>query len=528
MGRVGLSARSDASKYVDFDPASILREVRSQRTFSDRFDAFSDMYVWALAAIVALTYLTSALYGTIFVLLGEGMPHFELQSAVWDLDAVLVFVLPVVLVAVFRLLIFLGPLGLSREQADWWLPLPIDRGSLLQRSLFKALGLGMCSSLFAGLLWLLAFFGTRESFDISTFAAGVLFFSLAGPALAMTAVTSQVHAAHVTAQRIANTVLGLAILGFAVLSCMQFIQGSTAVSVLELAAAALLNWQLWIIGAAMAFLVCLLLLAFSRPGLHFVRGASLRAAGEHQQQLAGLLMQADARAIGRRHRVPQWLKGLSYRLAGGLPAAYKVSALRFVRSGYWKAPAIASVSTLGFLLLVKSVANPLAACLFLAVLLAVLNSSLAEMIRPLLTQPELCRLLGLAPGQSQRASMRVSTLVAAGLLLLWLATLWTLGFGSEASWWAWGAGILLAALGLAASAQAHSQRGERDWGQLFDNAASEVNMSRIFVQEFTTLLRALASGAVLYFLLLAPASAVPLGIWAIAVLIAAASVKKLI
>lgn len=523
-----MSARTDAPEYVDFDPASILKEVRSQRTFADRFDAFSDMYVWALAAVIALTYLTSALYGTIFVLLGEGMPHLELSSAVWGLNAVLVFLLPVVLVAVFRLLLFLGPIGLSGEQADWWLPLPIDRGSLLRRSLYRGLGLGMCSSLFIGLLWLLAFFGTRESFDFSAFAAGALFFSLAGPALALAAVASQIQAAHLIAQRVANSVLGLAVLGFLVLSGVQFVRGSTAAGTLDLAADALLNWQVWLLGAILAFLVFLVLLMLSQPRLRLVSGASLRAAGSHQQQLAGLLMQADARVIGRSHPVEARLKAMSYRLTRILPSAYRVFALRFLRSGYWKAPLVAGVCTLGFLVLVEDAANPLAACLFLAVLLAVLNSSLAEMIRPVVTQPELGRLLGLSPGQTQRAAVYFSSVVAAGYLLLWMFSLWLLGFATEAAWWSWGAGILLAVLGLSASAEAHSQRGERDWTQLFENAASEANMSRIIAQEFTTLLRALASGAVLYFLLLAPESAVPLGIWAIAVLIAATGVKKVI
>ncbi len=517
MERSGLSAETTPRESIAYDPSQVLRRVRTGRTFAERFDAFSDMYVWALAAVVALTYLTSALYGAIFVMIGQGVPHLVLPTAIWDVDALSVFLLPVVLASVFRCMLFTGPLGLAQEKADWWLPLPIARQVLLRPAWLKALGLGASSSVFLGLLWFLAFFGVGREFMPAVFGLGMVFFILMGLGLAAAAAGVQIRGRQVVARRISSAVAA----GLAATAAALAAFGS-----LDNLASLLESAGLWQVLAALSAVFCCAGIVWVLRSIAGTPGAALREGGIRQQQLAGLLMQGDVRAVATMKPAPPAWRAFSARLTGRLPAAQRVLALRWLRSGLWKPAASVSAAALAAVLLVRDAANPLAACLLLAVLLGVLNSSLAEAVRPVTTQKELGELLGRTSFQIHRPALAFSAVVAGAALLLWCAGLGMLGFLEAAAWFNWLIGALLCAAALASSALAHAQRGERDWAQLFSNASTEMNMSAFLLQEFMTLIRALASGAVLYYVLLAPALPVPWGIWAIAALCAAPGVGK--
>lgn len=236
-------------------------------------------------------------------------------------------------------------------------------------------------------------------------------------------------------------------------------------------------------------------------------------------------MQADARGVhlgaGRKRN------RAGGRLFRALPVSLGILALRCVRGGYWKPALGFSAAALVLLLSVRTAANPLALAGVLAILLVVLGTSLAEVLRPAATQPELGLMLGLARNQMERAM----TAVAAGLSLLvlgvWTLGLWGIGALAPVPWWSWAAAVLLAALGLASAALAHARRAERDWEEIFAGASNEMSIAAVLIQQAWTLLRAAASGAALYFQVLAPDAAVPWGIWAVCLLGAAPALKKL-
>ncbi|MEG2576194.1 MAG: hypothetical protein RSA54_00500 [Glutamicibacter sp.] len=103
-----MSASRVASHAVDFNPRELVNRAKKRRNFSEKFDSFSDAYVWVLAALVALAYLFSALFGMLFVLLGEGVAHQELPSAVWRLQDLSFVLLALAGLATFRLMLYLG------------------------------------------------------------------------------------------------------------------------------------------------------------------------------------------------------------------------------------------------------------------------------------------------------------------------------------------------------------------------------------------------------------------------------------
>ncbi|WP_313813887.1 DUF6297 family protein [Glutamicibacter sp.] len=521
-----MNANSAVRGHTTFDPASVLRRARAKRSFSERIDEFSDAYVWALAAVVALTYLSSALYGAIFVLLGEGVPHISLPTAVWNLEGLSIVLLPVVLIAIFRFQLLLGPLGIVQEKAEWWLPLPIQRRVLLRPMGVRAIGMGICSSLFLGLLWILVFSGGNGGLPGETIALATLFFGVMGLGLAGLAVVIQINE-HQRFARGAGNIAVLAITGvFAVLTVFQLDQSSKPPIVLETAGSYLSDQIPWLILLLAAVVLSLVGINYLLKHGTRVSGASLRRGGIRQQQVAGLMMQADARAIARRHHASSTVHTISHRLTAKLPAIQRVILLRYLRAGLWRPAAIVGIAGLAMMLLVQDVANPLAACLLLAVLLGVLNTNLSTTILPLATQRELGNLLGRTPSQADRAALSFGAVTTAGWLLLWALGLRSIGFFEESAWWTVLLGLVMTSLGLASSALDHAQRGEREWGALFSNATNEMTMSAFLIQEMMTLIRALAAGAVFYFIILAPAAPVPWGIWGISVLCALPGVRK--
>ncbi|WP_347038941.1 hypothetical protein AAHB37_02260 [Glutamicibacter halophytocola] len=184
-----------------FDPQQLILRAKRRRNFSERFDSFSDAYVWVLAALVALAYLFSAIFGLIFALLGQGVAHPKMPTAVWSLQELSPILLVLAAIWLLRLLLHLGPVAVNAATADWWLPLPLSSASLRARALRKALLFGMLASAFAGVLWLIVLYGLTGAFDPLLAGCALACFVLAGLLLANAGVIVQSFGLQSPAQR---------------------------------------------------------------------------------------------------------------------------------------------------------------------------------------------------------------------------------------------------------------------------------------------------------------------------------------
>ena len=138
------------------------------------------LLLWVLAALIALAYLFSALFGMLFVLLGEGVAHQELPSAVWRMQDLSFVLLMLSALAIFRFMIYLGPCGLSAAKADWWLPLPVTLRAIRRPAWRNAMLTGLFASSFAGALWLIVMLGLAGSLPLPVAVLGLACFAAAG------------------------------------------------------------------------------------------------------------------------------------------------------------------------------------------------------------------------------------------------------------------------------------------------------------------------------------------------------------
>ncbi|MFJ2619862.1 DUF6297 family protein [Glutamicibacter sp. NPDC087344] len=521
-----MNADTERANISNYNPGDILHRVRARRSFAQRFDVFSEIYIWVLAAVVALAYLSSALYGAVFVLLSTGVAHLELGTARWGLNAVVLFALPMLMLLVFRLMLYLGPNALEPQQADWWLPLPVDRLKLLRRPWWRSLGLGVATSVFLGLLWVITTFALTSNWSAKLLVWVVGFLIVFGLGAGAAASLAQSAGRQRAAIRFCSTGVW-AVAAVYLLAWTAQLCGLNLDAPLAWMDRAVMNAELWIVVTCIMVLAAVPCALWATRRLSGTPGAALRTAGLHQQQLAGALMQGDLRGIDRHRGRRGPAKRGRRRLGNVLPVAVRVLVLRSVRGGYWKPVMGYSLAVLVLLLSVLTAANALVMTVALAILLLVLNNCVAEILRPAATQPELGLMLGIGSQQLERALIGVAATLALLVLGIWTLGLFGLGMLNGITWWAWGAAVVLAALGLAAASLAHARRAERDWEEIFAGAANELSMASVLIGQLWTVLRAVAAGAVLYFLLLTPQLAVPWGIWVICLLGAVPAVKKL-
>ncbi|MNW26338.1 hypothetical protein D3C74_31040 [compost metagenome] len=527
QGRSGLSASRVASHAVDFNPRELVNRAKKRRNFSEKFDSFSDAYVWVLAALVALAYLFSALFGMLFVLLGEGVAHQELPSAVWRLQDLSFVLLALAGLATFRLMFYLGPCGLSAAKADWWLPLPVKLRAIRQPTWRNAVLIGLFASSFAGALWLIVMLGLAGSLPVPVAVLGLACFAVAGVGLANAATAIQGKNHQIAARRICDWVgLGL-LIALAVLWMLLMFQIPWAQSLVGAMAAATLKPAAWVL----ALLVILVLSGASTYGAfrHFdqIPGQALRFAGEHQQFAVGALMQGDSRglsapatsAISRR-------RARGGKLTAKLPVAWRILCLRLLRGGRWH-------SVAGFLLLafalaatVQRIANPLSAAAFYLVLCLVLTLSISATIAPLVSERQLTQLLGISEQRLMRAATLYAMLFSATALLFLTGGLGMLGMIQLDRIWLWIAAGLVAALGCAAASSAHASREERDWDALLGGATSESAVATYLFLETATFLRAAATFSPIFFLVLSPGTPIPLLLWIAAMLFGASALVQ--
>ncbi len=523
-GRSGLNDSPAASQSVAFDPRELLRRARKRRNFAEKFDSFSDAYVWVLAALIALAYLFSALFGMLFVLLGEGVAHQELPSAVWRMQDLSFVLLMLSALAIFRLMIYLGPCGLSAAKADWWLPLPVTLRAIRRPAWRNAMLTGLFASSFAGALWLIVMLGLAGSLPLPVAVLGLACFATAGAGLANAATAIQAMNRQAAARRICDGV-GLGLLtAVAVLWLLLLFQIPWAQDLVGAVAVATLDPAAWLF----ALLVVLALGAVSTywayRHVERIPGPALRLAGEHQQLAMGTLMQGDSRGIAApaQSAISRRMT-LGSKLTAALPVAWRILCLRLLRSGRWHPVA-------GFLLLafslaatVQRIANPLSAAAFYLVLCLILAFSISATIAPLVSEKQLTQPLGISEAALVREATLYAMLFSAISLLLLTGGLGLVGMIQLERIWLWIAAIVVAALGCAAASIAHARRAERDWSAVLGGATNDAAMATQLFMETATFIRAAATFSPIFCLVLSPATPIPPLLWVAAMLFGANS-----
>ena len=510
-GRSGLSA--------EFSPQLLLDRAKARRNFSDRFDKFSDAYIWVLAAIVALAYLFSVLFGAVFVLLGEGTAAVQLGSALFEIADVTVLVLPLAALALFSLLLKLGPCGVSPATADWWLALPLDLDPVRRRTWLRAGLLGAGLGLGGALLWFIVLLAVAGSYSWLSLAAGCCCGLLAGAGLAWGAVLVQERGARGRALRICRWLQAMcaaaACLLWAVLAwAPEPVAGQVSSWLAELRTL-LLEPAFWGGLAILAAVAVAVLGVLSRPAALRLSRSVLRAAGKHQSEAAGALAQVALPALEVDSARPR-------RKLGGhwLPAwtgpVFKAWLLRLLRGGYWKTPVLVLALAVFLLLAVQQIANPMAASGLLLALLACLCFALAGAARELLASPQLVRLLGLAPARVHNTVAAAG--IAAALIVLLAAGVVLLGLGlvpaARAGWWL--LALAASAVGLSGAVSRQARKTARDWSEALSVSTNDMAMGPVIARELSTVVHAAACAAPAYFMLLVPGAPVPWALWGIA------------
>ncbi|MCZ4150015.1 hypothetical protein BZG21_37085, partial [Escherichia coli] len=182
----------------------------------------------------------------LFVLLGEGVAHQELPSAVWRMQDLSFVLLMLSALAIFRLMIYLGPCGLSAAKADWWLPLPVTLRAIRRPAWRNAMLTGLFASSFAGALWLIVMLGLAGSLPLPVAVLGLACFAAAGAGLANAATAIQAMNRQAAARRICDGV-GLGLLtAVAVLWLLLLFQIPWAQDLVGAVAAATLDPAAWL------------------------------------------------------------------------------------------------------------------------------------------------------------------------------------------------------------------------------------------------------------------------------------------
>lgn len=523
-----MNASEARAALEDFDPRELIGRAKRRRDFSARFDAFSDAYVWVLAAVVALAYLFSALFGMLYVLLGQGVPHQELPSAVWSIKDLSFVLLALGGIAIFRLMAYLGPCGLSAAKADWWLPLPISLQLIRWPAWRNAVLTGLFASLFAGVLWLIILLGLAGEVPGPVAGLSLACFALAGMAMANMATAMQAMDLPMAARRIsagaAWGIIGmLAVLWLLLIARIQWAQ-----AFLEALAAAAFEPFAWIIALALAVFACAASAYWASRKFGEISGQELRRAGGQQQLAMGTMMQGDSRGIAspsesalKRRR----LRGS--RLTARLPVIWRILLLRMLRGSRWRPAAVFCGTVLVLVATVHDVANPLSAAASYLGLCVVLTLSTSGMIAPLLAEQQLAQHLGVSTAQLVRTATLFAAGFSAAALIALTCGLRAFGILELDRLGQWCAALLVAALGSAAASSAHARRGERDWSTLLGSASNDATIATFLFLETATYLRAAATYAPVLFLVLSPDAPIAWLLWITAVLFAGSALAQI-
>lgn len=519
LERSGLNAEKDMPQLIEFNPKELLARARSRRNFSEHFDSFSDAYIWVLSALVALAYLFSALLGVLFVLLGEGVPHHELPTAVWGMRDLSLVLLVLAALAIFRVMLFIGPCGLSAAKAHWWLPLPIRLRNIRRSTWRNAVLAGLFAGSFLGALWLIIMLGLAGSLQLPVAGLALGSFAVMGIGIANVATVIQSLNMHATARRISGWAMSTIALVLVVLWLLMMGKVQWAQALVEELSSATLNQQAWLNVLLVLVVLCVASSYWAYRQFEQITGQALRVAGHQQQFAMGTLMQLDSRGLAAPAQTAiHRRRGHGARLTAKLPVAWRILILRLLRGGRWQATALCLTLMLLLAAAVQQIANPLSAAAFYLLLCVVLPLSISRIVAPLLGEQQLTQMLGLSESQLARAATCFALLFAATALVFLTGGLGILDMIQIVHPWRWGAALSIASLGCAAASSAHAQRGERDWGTLLGSASNEMTIATVLFLEAVTYIRVAATFSPLVVLVLNPAATISWVLWACALL----------
>ncbi|WP_159613466.1 hypothetical protein [Glutamicibacter sp. JC586] len=503
----------------EFDPQQLILRAKRRRNFSERFESFSDAYVWVLAAIVALAYLFSAIFGLIFALLGQGVAHQKMPAAVWSLQELSPILLALGAIYLLRLFLHLGPVGINAAKADWWLPLPLGLAVLRSGALRNALIVGMLSSTFVGVLWLIVLYGLAGAFHPLVAGCAVVCFVLAGVFIASVGVVVQSYGLQRLVQHWIDgclVAIGALLMIFWGLLAMG---KQWAKSVVENVGSSVLHLPTWICAATVLLVLSVIFTWWAAQRNLKITSRSLRSSGEKQQRVLGVLMQADSRSIGAPSAtVLGYRRRRGRRIAANLTIAWRILVLRLIRGGYWQSIAGYLLLVLGLTATVEQIANPLSMLVFYLMVGVLLPLNLSGVIAPMLTQRQLTQHLGQPSAKLERTAALFAVIYSVATLSLLTGGLGLLGVVDLSNFWWWCAAVFAGSLGAAAASLGHAQRNERDWESLLGSATSDTSVAIVLYGELSTLVRAVAPLAPLFSMILSPDADIPWPLWVISLL----------
>ncbi|WP_418908302.1 DUF6297 family protein [Glutamicibacter endophyticus] len=499
---------------TDFEPQDIFRRARARRSTQERFDRFSDGYIWVLAVLILFTYAVSASNAVLYVLQSAAADSVVLPTAVLEVSQALALLFPLLVCGVLDLLRRLGPCSISAAESTWVMTLPQRSRALLRACRRRALGLGAGAMFLTWALWYVALIASGASFDPLTLLGGSVASVLLGTLLAGLAMRAQIVGRRTTLRRTLRWVsLGyLATLGLLWLGSM-----AGAGHLLALISSRLVDlWAApgsWLLIGILVLLGALLAVGSTRSGLERISRFELSRSGALQGSLVAALSQLDIRNFaaglgeerptGRRRR-----RGPVARLA----PVPQILTLSLWRSARWRPAAVLLATSVLLFLVVRGAANPLMLLLTSLVLVACASFLLGSCARPLISVPGLSRLLGLPQQQIRREVVNGLLAVGAPVVVVWALVAPMLGIlpAGTLPWWLVACAALLP--GIAAGALGYAGRPMRDWEEMLTVAGNDEAMGLWAMRQLTPLLSALV--AVL------PVAAVLLGLAPPALLVA--------
>lgn len=510
-----MNANQPDSTTTNFDPRELITRAKRRRDRSARFDAFSDAYIWVLIAVITMVYLYIVVSAAIFVLVGEGVDAIVLPSTVFKLQDLTVVLLPVILVGIFRGLLYIGPCAVSPDRASWWLPLPINLHPLRRRTLGISLVIGATASVFVWALWLLGVFALTGHSSIPVLATALVAAASSGIFLAALAVLVQLRSAHRIVIRLCRLTMTAFYLTLMVSWALLLNGAHTVATVFERAGALFYDPLLWGVTAGVFAMGALLAASLAIAQIKNLSVNSLRESGQIQHVLLGSVQQLELGGIpkhqGSKRRPARF--GTVTRLK--IPMVAQLLILRYLRGQYWKPALSLTVCVVGLVLAIQSIANPIALAAFFAVLLGLLTLSLGQVNRPLASQPGLAQMLGIPRIQLVKPVLALTFGLALTPVMIWSVLIIGLGQIPLANIWPWCVAVLLAGGGTVSAAWIRANQGARNWDPLLFGSTNEMNVVSFILGEARSVLLAVTSGLPIYFLLVLPTAEPAWGIWLI-------------
>lgn len=503
-----------AAQAQDFDPRKVLHQARKGRSREDKFDSFSDAYIWVLVAVFGLAYAFGLMRAGLGALLGEFSAPASLPTAVLPLSDVLSVGALLIPLLVLRLMLYLGPAAVSAAQGVWWLALPIDLGVLRRSGHLRAGWIGALTHGAGWVLWYALCASVQPSRGWLALVVGLAGALVAGVVLADTAVLAQVRGSGQKLHRI-STMMLYVLLAVCIADWAVHASGVVPAGV---PLASRLLWRPELFGAvALALLlVALPVRLAARRALPRIAPKVLRAAGRCQRTVHAALAVMDPGALGEAGSQVRAGRRRGARPPGiGWPVALTAVFKRGWRRRLHERLLAVLLVLSGMVLLVDGAANPMVLALGMLVLLIQLVLTGAAALEPLLAGGFLPRMLGIGVHQVAR-SAAYAVLPLALLLTVLACAAAVLLLGNHAGS-ALVPAILLATAGTLSGTLQRARRGRRDWSTELQGVGTPTGALPGILYSASGMLPLLAGALPLLALLLSAGTQVPWTLWAVAV-----------